>query len=98
VFLNRSSECGEITSVTKHVVLDCFEDLFQGRVELEVAVEVTVAEIFDVLSEIAEEENVLIADLASNLDLYKKFELVNSQSIAEGRGGEYSRLRHHMFQ
>lgn len=73
MFLNRSSECGEITSVTKHVILDCLEDLFQGWVELEVAVEMTVAKIFDVLREISEEEDILIADLASNFDLYENF-------------------------
>lgn len=34
------------------------------------AVSVSVAEVFDVLSEIAEEEDILATDLAGDLDLY----------------------------
>jgi hypothetical protein len=55
--------------VAKHSGLDGGEDCFKVRVEGEFGVEVGVAEVFDVFGEVAEEEDVLVADFAGYFDL-----------------------------
>lgn len=69
VLFDRAYERGEIGFVAEHVVFDCIEDALQLWVQLEVAVEVSVAQVLDVFGEIAEEEDVLLADFAGDLDL-----------------------------
>lgn len=70
MLFNRRSECGEVGCVAKHVVFDRFEHLRQLRVELEVSVEVPVAELLDVFGKCAEEEDVLLADFAGDFNLW----------------------------
>lgn len=70
VLLDGVRERGEIIFVAEHIVLDSVKDALELRVQLEVAVEVSVAELFDILGEIAEEEDVLLADFAGDFDLW----------------------------
>lgn len=69
VLLDGIGEGGEVARVAKCVALDCVEDALQLGVKLEIAVEVSVTEILDVFSEVAEEEDVLFADFAGDFDL-----------------------------
>ena len=71
VIRDAVAECGEAARVAEHAGLDSLEDLGEVRVELEVAVLVSVAEIFHVLSQVAEEEDVGFADFAGDFDLGK---------------------------
>jgi hypothetical protein len=50
-------------------LVDAVEHFGELRVELVVRVEMCVSEVLNVLSEVTEEEDVLLANLASNLDL-----------------------------
>lgn len=61
---------GEIIRLAKRATLDCVEHLLQVRVDRVRSVRVLVAEILNVLGEVAEEENVVLSDLASDLDLW----------------------------
>lgn len=69
MLFNGRGQCGEIGCVAKHVIFDRFEHFRQLRVELEVSVEVPVAEFLDVFGERAEEEDVLLADLPGDFNL-----------------------------
>lgn len=69
VFDDSVDECGKGACVTEGALLDFVEDLGEGLVELVVSVDVGVAKVFDVLRKITEEEDVVLADLASDLDL-----------------------------
>ena len=69
VLFNGRRQGREITLVAEGVALDGIEDTLQLWVDLEVAVEVTVAEILDVFGEVAEEEDVLLADFTGDFDL-----------------------------
>lgn len=64
-------EGGEGAGVAKRSLLDLVEDFGERFVELVVAVNMSVAEIVDVFGEVAEEEDVLLADLAGDFDLSK---------------------------
>ncbi len=57
----------ELASVAESPVADRVEDAIQLRVKLEAAVEVVMAQVLDVFCEIAEEEDVVLADFASDL-------------------------------
>ena len=59
----------EVSLVAEGVRLDGVEDALQLRVQLEVAVEVTMAEVLDVFGKVAEEEDVLLADFTRDFDL-----------------------------
>ena len=67
--LDGIGEGGEVARVAECVALDCGEDALQLGVKLEIAVEVSVTEILDIFSEVAEEEDVLFADFAGDFDL-----------------------------
>ena len=69
VLFDRAYQRGEISFVAEHIVFDCVEDALQLWVQLEAAVEVSVAQVLDVFSEVTEEEDVLLADFAGDLDL-----------------------------
>lgn len=60
---------GEPARVAERVRLDGREHLGEFRVELEGAVVVGVPEVLDVLGQVAEEEDVGVADLAGDFDL-----------------------------
>ena len=60
---------GEVALVAECAALDGVEDFLELGVELEIAVEVVVTEIFDVFGEVAEEEDVLFADFAGDFNL-----------------------------
>lgn len=62
-------EGGEGARVAEGARVDGIEDLGEGRLQLVVVVEVGMAEVFDVFGEVAEEEDVLLADLAGDFDL-----------------------------
>ena len=62
-------EGGKGGLVAKHALVDGVKDLFQFGVEFVFAVVVGMAEIFDVLGQVAKEEDVLIAGLAGDFDL-----------------------------
>lgn len=64
------AERGETSSVAEHAGFNGVEDLFEVFVELEGAVVVGVAEVFDVFGEVAEEEDVVFADFAGDFDLW----------------------------
>lgn len=66
---NGVAESGEAARVAEHVTLDGVEDFLEVRVQLEGAVGVGVAEVFHVLGEIAEEEDIVFADLTGDFDL-----------------------------
>lgn len=59
----------EARRLAEHAPADGVEDFGQVRVQLEVAVLVGVAEILDVLGQIAEEEDIRLPDLTGDLDL-----------------------------
>lgn len=69
MLFDRGCQSGEVTLIAEGVTLDGIEDTLQLWIELEIAVEVTVAEILDVFGEIAEEEYVLFTDFTGNFDL-----------------------------
>lgn len=69
VLFDRACERGEVSLVTKHVVFDCVEDTLQLWVQLEAPVEVSVAQILDVFGEVAEKEDVLLANFTGDFDL-----------------------------
>ena len=60
---------GEAAGVAEHVGFDGLEDFGEVGVEGEFAVVVGVAEVFDVLGQIAEEEDVGFANFAGDFDL-----------------------------
>ena len=59
----------EAVRVAEPTALDGVKDFGEVRVEFEVAVGVGVAEVFDVLGEVTEEEDVGLADFAGDLDV-----------------------------
>ena len=69
VLFDRRNQRRKRRGITKGARLDRVKDALQLRVQLEAAVEVSVAEILHVFRKVAEEEDVLLANLASNLNL-----------------------------
>ncbi len=63
------AEGGEAAGVAKGAGFDRVKDLGEVWVEFDVAVGVGVTEVFDVLGEVAEEEDVRFADFAGDFDL-----------------------------
>jgi hypothetical protein len=67
---NRVDKSRESGLVTKHAGVDGVEDLLEFGIELIFTIVMGVAEVLDVLGEVAEEEDVLVAGLASYFDLF----------------------------
>lgn len=88
---NAANECRECTLVAESALLDGLEDVLQIRVDLVLSVKVGVAKVFDIFSQVTEQEDVLIAGLAGNLDL-------RSISIIQIYQEGDLRWRHHRFQ
>lgn len=59
----------EIVGLAKCTALNRLEDLGQVRIDCVRAVRVRMAEILDILSEVAEEEDVVLANLTGDLNL-----------------------------
>lgn len=66
---NAANKSRERPLVTECAALDCFEDLLEVRIDLALAVEMRVTEIFHIFGKVAEQEDVLITSLAGDLDL-----------------------------
>jgi hypothetical protein len=69
MLFDSGDESRESACVTKSTFLDFIKDLGEIRVEDMWTVGVGVAEIFDVFGEIAEEEDVVLADFACDFNL-----------------------------
>ncbi len=69
VINNSVDQSREGAFVTESAFLDGLENLGQIWVDLILAVEVVMAEILNVLRQIAEEEDILVSSLAGDLDL-----------------------------
>ena len=63
------AECCEAAGVAETPAFDGLEHLFQVRVEGEGAEVMSVAEVFDVFREVAEKENIRVADFAGDFNL-----------------------------
>ena len=66
---NAVAQGGKSTRVAESTTFDGVENFGEVAVELEVAVGVGVAEVFDVFSEVAEKEDVGFADFARDFNL-----------------------------
>ena len=60
----------EVASITERAASNCIKYFSQVRVKPEIAVEMSVAKLFDIFRQIAEEENVLLSNLSGDLDLH----------------------------
>jgi hypothetical protein len=60
---------GESASVTEPASLNLVEDVGKGFVELVFAVDVGVAKVINVFGQVAEKEDVVLSDFASDLNL-----------------------------
>jgi hypothetical protein len=69
MLLHRRDQRGEMVRGPKGIGADEVEDGFQVCVERVRGVGVCVAEVFDVFGQVAEEEDVLLADFAGYFDL-----------------------------
>jgi hypothetical protein len=69
VIRDAVDEGAELGRVAEHAFTDDFEDAREVWVELEVAVPVRVAQVFDVLGQVAEEEDVVFADFSCDLNV-----------------------------
>jgi hypothetical protein len=58
-----------LASISEGTFLDSIEDLGQAFIELVCPIDVPVAEILDILGEVTKQEDVVLADLAGNLNL-----------------------------
>jgi hypothetical protein len=66
---DRVDQVRELAGVAKHALADGLEHFLEHRVEVELLVEVRVAEVFDILAQVAEEEDILFSNLTSDLGL-----------------------------
>lgn len=66
---NGVDEGAELSGVAEGAVADGVEDTLELGVELEAAVEVVVAEIFDIFGQVAKEEDVIFADFPRDLNI-----------------------------
>jgi hypothetical protein len=80
MLFDRRNQGRERGGIAKRALLDSVEYTLQLRVQLEAAIEVSMAEVLHIFCEVAEEEDVLLANLTSNFDLEK--ELASGNSIA----------------
>lgn len=84
---------GELFRVTKGALVNMIKDSGQLRIELVLGVKMCVAEILNVLCEVAEEENIVLSDLTSNFDLAMR----QFSSCHHDEKVVYSRLHHRTF-
>lgn len=66
---NAVDQSAELACIAERPVADGVKNARQLRVELEAAVEVVVTEIFDILGEITEQEDVVLADFSGDLNV-----------------------------
>ena len=66
---NAIDKCTELSCVAKHAFTDDLEDARELWVELEAGVPVCVTQIFHVFRQVTEEEDVVFADFACDLDV-----------------------------
>ncbi len=69
MFEDGADESGEVALVAKGAFLDGFEDLAQVGVDFVLAVVVVVSEVFHVLGQVAEEEDVALTNFARDFNL-----------------------------
>jgi hypothetical protein len=69
MFHDAIDQCRELASISEGTFLDSIKDLGQAFIELVCPIDMPVAEILDILSEVTKQEDVVLADLASNLNL-----------------------------
>lgn len=79
---NGVDEGGELTRIAEHSLADGLEDLVERGVELEVAIEVVVAQVFDIFREVSKEEDVVFADFTSDLE----------ECVSNLRSGQFRRV------
>lgn len=84
VLLDRRDQVAERPRVPERVRLDAVEDRAEVRVQRVRGVRVRVPQVLDLLGEVAEEEDVVLADLARDFDLEAL--AARSWACAEGRG------------
>ena len=73
---DRRDQRGKVVRLAKRLLLDGLEDLLEVGVDRMRPVRVRVPEVFNVLSEVAEKEDVVLADLPSDLNLSTGVSLV----------------------
>lgn len=108
---NSRDHCEKVVGRAKGAVLNCLEYLVQIRVDSVRAVRVSMAKVFDILREVSKEEDVVLADLTSDLDLYLHVsKMSEGRRVAVATAGEEGygihprmtslnlRLHHHMCQ
>lgn len=66
---NTVEQRAECSSIAETTFVDLVKHLGELRLELVVLVQMCVAQVLDILCEVTEEKNVLLANLACNLDL-----------------------------
>lgn len=69
MILNSTDQGTESTLIAESTILDAVEDLDKLRVDAVVAIEMGMSEILNILREVTEEENILFANLTSDLDV-----------------------------
>tara|TARA_R110002003_G_scaffold42_3_gene3084 strand:+ start:14478 stop:14738 length:261 start_codon:yes stop_codon:yes gene_type:complete len=69
VFNDAVDESREFLSVAKGAVVDVVEDNGELGIELVVAVEMGVSEVLDIFCEVAEEEDIVLADFTGDFNL-----------------------------
>ena len=68
---DRVAKGAESAGIAKTPAFDGVKDLSEIRVKFEGAIVMSMAEIFNVFGQVAEEEDVIFADFASDFDLYQ---------------------------
>lgn len=81
-----------MTSIAEHIALDSVKYLLEIFVQFEFAVCVSMAEVFHILGKVTEEENIILSDLACDLNLLKV------SQCGSLRADENSRWLHHRSQ
>ena len=62
-------ERGEGASLTKSTLFNLVKDFGEGFVKMVIAIDVGMAQVVDIFGEVAEKENVVLADFARDFDL-----------------------------
>lgn len=70
----------EVIGLAKHAALDGLEDLGQVRVDCVLSIGMAVPQILNIFGQCAEEEDILLADLASDLNLSRSKQMENLSS------------------
>ena len=69
--LYGSNKCIKATRITKCSLLNLFEDLGEVGIKLMGAIVVSMAKIFDIFSQVSEQEDVVLSNFTSDFDLLK---------------------------